>query len=162
MAPRKDVNPQFLAIGVLESAANTFTEGEIPTPNIAEAGYVMEILKVYAEIAKTDKSIFIAADQVDIALYDRTRTERAFLSEAGMICTWRIHCFVDTSGGHFQSLQKEWDFTDSGGNGFLYGKKKLYAYTQGFSSSEATRISFRILYRLKKVAVTELVGLVQD
>lgn len=146
---------------VVESAVNTFTEAPINVPNLAEAGFVMEILKIWMENTHNAPTSIDAGDHVAAALYDRPATALPRLADPGVIITQRHHGGSGATTGMYQTVW-EYDFTDGDGNGLLYGKKQLFLGVLGLSLGVVGRADVSILYRLKKVKIEELVGLVQD
>jgi len=155
----KDINPQFIRGEVIESAVNTYTEAAVSTPNIAEAGFAMEILKVFIEI-NVDA---MGDDQgVEVHLADRSRTVIGSINTPGVIAKLRTLNRFTTSGRAHANYPVEYDLTDSGGNGYLYGKKEIFAAVFGTGQTVPITGKWALLYRIKKVSVTELVGLMQD
>ncbi len=159
MPTKKDVNPQAFRMQVTESAANTFTEQAHSTPNIAESGLVMELLKVQIEVFQ---NALAEGDQVQVAIYDRPLTSIPRLGDPGVIAKFNQYTKLTTSGAESMVTPVEFDLSDGGGNGWLYGKKSLYIAVVGTSQSDPMIADAVILYRLKKVTSVELVGLVQD
>lgn len=157
-----DVNPQFLRLQVTETATNTFTEAKVATPNLSEAGYVMEILKIFAMMEHVVLTQRAAGDMMQWAVYDRSKTALPSLSDSGVLFRYADGFDIVTSGGANPQKVINFDFTDGAGNGILYGKKELFAGIKGESLSQISRVDFAILYRLKKVSVAEMIGLVAD
>lgn len=148
-----------MRISVVESAINTFTEAEFPTPLIAELGYVMEILRLLVD---ADPGDLEGNSNCDVAVYDRSRTAMPNLSDSGVLHHSRLESNVTTQGGTAWNNYYEVDFTDGAGNGLLYGKKSIFIAALGVGEVAVLDHHVAILYRLKKVNAAELVGLMAD
>lgn len=168
-----DVNPQFLRQRVVESAANTYTEAEINMPVVQnyEGDYamVLELLKVIAYLTQPDL-VNAVNTLVAAHLSDKVNTAVVLPHDASCICPFErdTRC-LDTSGGTDATITAVGapnpiviDFTDSNGNGILYGKQKLYLGIKGTNNSAAKQLSVMILYRMKKVKASELIGIIQN
>lgn len=151
-----DVNPQLIRGSVQMSAANAFTEAVISTPVIAEAGYVMELLKIFLD---ENLGGLANLNTFEAAIYDRSRAAIPNISDPGVIHSHRRY---SRTGGATASSYTEVDLTDGGGNGLLYGKKQIFCAADSTDDTVALGFKYAILYRLKAVNATELVGLMQD
>lgn len=158
----KDIKPQLMRITVTESSAETFTEAFVATPLIAEAGLVMEILKVFFYTAlDNDEITIVALDVIKVALYDRSQEAVPRISDVGTVMADRLGHDATTNGCAWWTT-REFDLTDGAGNGLLYGKKSIYLGIEGTSVANPARVDCAILYRLVPVNPTELIGLMAD
>lgn len=155
---RMDLHPQWLRLPLItESAANTFTEGTVATPLLTEAGYVMEILKIFAVHPMGDQA---ATEGIRFAVYDRTKTSMPNFTDNGVLKHSRYQNVLTTSGGLENYGNHCDDYTDGNGNGVLYGKKNIYAGIQGQNQASPLTLEVAILYRLVKVDPEELISLI--
>lgn len=163
MPPKKasfDQKPQMLRMQVVGSAANTFTEASFPTPNLTEAGYVMEILRIYFELEGTLD--MIADDRISYGIWENSRAALPHLNDAGVVAKVKIHSTLLTEGASTTYETNQQDFTDGNGNGLLYGRKEIFIGVEGISQTNAITVNAAILYRLVKVTPAELVGLISS
>lgn len=161
----KDVSPQQFGMEIIESAANTFTQGGFNTPVIPNfasnnKALVMEILKIWFEI---DKSDMADEDFIDMQITSASFTAMGTVNDAGVIVKQRVKTQFVTSGVNTKLLSPVagvvWDLTDGDGNGQLVAAKELFIAIKGTSQAAAIKLSAAILYRLKVVNVTEYVGI---
>lgn len=168
----RDQNPQWLNGYVIESAANTYTEAAIQTPVVNTAGVkpmVMEILRIFffglntielrniLDVRKTivllkksqsamvrpDHPDCIAAVEGDITVIDTAATDGTIVS-VGPISPQVI------------------ELTDGQGNGYLCGSKQIFLGLQSVNASAVKNASIKILYRLKSVEPTEMLGILSE
>lgn len=155
----RDVKPQILRLRMKESGTNTYTEGEVNTPNMTEAGYVMEILRIeFAHSTQPNKTT--TGDEANWALSDSSKTVIPRLDQPGVLCRDGWGFDLMSSGAATSGGRGMYDFTDGAGNGLLYGKKTLFWHVKGESQSAALDIGWTLLYRLVKVSAEEIVGLI--
>lgn len=168
----KDINPQALKFSLTMSAANTFTEKEIKTPVVQSLGneraLVMEILKVHLYVRCTELRNILATEQ-EIHITDRTvsgmknwgNSECIMHASKSVICidtaaTDATLAVIDPNG------DLEFDFTDGNGNGILYGKSAVFIGMLTSNFAAAGTVAGQILYRLKEVSASELLGIIQS
>ena len=153
-----DIHPQYLRIGVTESAANTFTQKEENTP-IAQVGkgntLVMELLKVFIQHSPGD---LLDGDRIKFALYDRSKIATPSMEAAGVLLVVDIKS-VGTSSNidTFRMI----DVTDGAGNGPIYARNKIYLSVEGVGQTAALNASGGILYRLVEIGPSELIGTIE-
>lgn len=168
-----DVNPQYFTLPQNTlSAANTYTEGTIPTPiprNRISGGKatVMEILKVYFNLPESDSNN-AAAGSVIIAQCQLTTRSLAAMAQNNPAVF--AHCEklmrgAFTAAGTYGTAYLDpwvWDCTDSAGHGVLIATDNIFfgANTVGFTAAQA--FNARLLYRMKNVTVEEYIGIVQS
>ena len=157
----KDEYPQWLRGEVTESSVNTYTETHIAAPNLTEAGYIMEIIKVFIELQTSDDTFLAAGDGIRCHLSDRSFAAMPHINDAGVIIGDRIEFEVETSGGGVNYSVKEVDFAACG-HGVLFAKKSFYFAVQGVSMPATGTFRWAMLYRLVKVSSEELIGLMSD
>jgi hypothetical protein len=155
-----DIKPQFLRGFIIESGANTYTEKVIATPNLTEAGFVMEILKIFYEIESVLAEV--SGDGILFAIQETSRVAVPDISDAGVILKERWMLLVVTEGGKYTKLTSVVDYTDGAGNGLLSARKELLMSVEGISQTIPMIIHFAILYRLVKVSPAEIVGLISS
>lgn len=157
-ASAKDLKPQILRISVVSAVQDAFSEAEVATPTIAEAGFVMEILRVTYTVNMTGHLGYAANDIVFGALYDRSTDAIPELSDSGVLISDSVQCM----GLGVISDLRTVDFMDGDGNGLLYAKKSIFAGTDSVTASYPAEFHAAILYRLVEVTPAELIGLLAD
>lgn len=160
----KDINPQLIRGEVISSANDTFTENVTATPLVAEAGLVMEILKVFMQLEFVNPiELLVGGDLAVGSLRDRASLlSPPRIGQTGVIATFKMNAGVVTNGANGMNMIVEYDLTDSNGNGMLYGKRDIFATVDSVGAATEIILSWAILYRLKKVNATELVGLMAE
>jgi hypothetical protein len=169
----RDVNPQWLNIGVLTlSAANTFTEAPIslPVPRYSASGgksIVMEFLKVEFNNPALDTEFGAASSNKNCVQALSTISQTAVASSSPRTIQW---CEVEfrgafTAAGTYETKTRDplvFDLTDGAGHGLLIGTDQIFwgANTLGYTA--AALFGCRILYRFKEIALTEYIGIVQS
>lgn len=159
----KDEHPQFLRMLKTESAANTFTEQEFPTPvpiAVPNNRYmVMNILKIFIQPNVGDMG---DGDAFTCAVYDRTRSGMPGMADPGVLAVRVNTAKLTTSGAHNVDSLTCVDLSDGAGHGVLYAKSKIYIAIQGTSQSGALGIRVAILYTLTELTPEEYIGLVDQ
>ncbi len=153
-----DLKPQLMRLQVTESAANTFTEIALSTPNLPEVGLIMEILRIYWE-SETDAEA-ANADKITVGLYGVSRTAMPGLNDNDVIWKFRRTKHFTSSGSDMFLETGETPYTDGNGNGLLYGRKDIILAIEGESNITAHIFNLAILFRLVKVSSQELIGLI--
>lgn len=164
-----DVKPQLLTFSLTQSAADTATTGEFPTP-VPRAAFqqdkaqVMEILKVFffrvgQAPAEADSSI---------GAYLSTNTPPAtvtFLTAAQQSGTF-AECvsrrLITTSGVMQWDDPVVIDLTDDNGNGYLVATDQVIMGVISSASGNANTVVAKILYRMVNISVYEYIGIVQS
>ena len=156
-----DKHPQFLRFHLIESNANTFTEGNKDTP--VQQGFtkgkmmVMEILRIFVEI---EQGGMVANDEVLFAIYDRTLLAMPVISDPGVLIADRSLTVLTTSGSVIDWRTKVYDFHDGAGNGPLFAGNRMYFAVQGVSQSAESDLDVMIEYRLVEVDAEEFIGII--
>lgn len=157
-----DLNPQFLRLVVTESAANTFTEADFPTP-VMQIGngklLVMEMLRILADVPIGD---LVNGDAVYAAIYDRARTSIPGIADHGVLFRMSSYATITTSGGTNDRSLVQVDLTDGAGNGLLYARDTIRIAIAGGSQGSALQFQAAILYRMKEISAEEYIGIVND
>ena len=94
-----------------------------------------------------------------------THTESAFdgwggLGDATVLARYTQSTWLATSGAWIHDDNVWYDYTDGAGHGILYGNQFIYWTLTSASTSTTNRISVKIMYRIKRVRQSELLGLV--
>lgn len=168
-----DINPQYFTLPQnLLSAANTYTEGTIPTPiprNRVSGGKatVMEILKVYFNLPEADANSAAGGSviQAQAQLTTRSLTAMSQGNPAVFAHCEKMMRGAFTAAGSYATVIQDpyvWDCTDGAGHGVLVATDNIYfgCLTTGFTG--AVTFNARLLYRMKNVSVEEYVGIVQS
>lgn len=165
-----DINPQYMNLQVVQSAADTTTQAAQPIPvqrlQTAGRAQVMEVLKV---IITTSYLNVAAAGATAHSL----RVTLATKSGVSVISDPTTFAFVEksnynafTAAGTSVLNQDQnpyiFDLTDGAGHGFLIGADQIYLNIQSTASGAVNYAYVKILYRWKDVSIQEYVGIVQS
>jgi len=167
----KDVNPQFIRARVVESATNTYTEIPVSLPTVQQLSdgksLVIEILKIFINTQMPDFQNVIISDTT-VQLTTKPQTDLVRLSNPTTIFTESKTIFcVDTAATDATLVYKSddstkvYDYSDGAGNGYLVGSNLVYFGIKGTNNMAAKNANIAILYRLKKVGASELIGMIQ-
>ncbi len=170
----KDVNPQFMHGKVLLSAADTITEGSFNVPVVripsTNRATIMEVLKIW--LYPPDFINTAAADVRQVAVCSFSTIAQGITTFAGyhepnVFCQYTMEkesAFTALQGmttyspiGPFLT-----DLTDGAGHGLLIAGDRIFVQADTGAFGVAVTFSFKILYRLKSVALTEYIGIVQS
>lgn len=159
----KDVNPQLFRMAVVESAVGTYTEAQFNTniSNVPQGNsiMVMEILKIFLEFG-VDNNVEDSSYRVHVA--DRSHSAVQSWNTPGIIARSTIETQVVTSGGMANQTPKVIDLSDGNGNGLLYARSTIFLACIGVTQTAAGGAQASILYRWKKIPVTEYIGIVES
>lgn len=174
-----DVNPQFLSHGFSQTAADTFTEDEVPLPVSRIGGLganrarVVEILKVWLMPPRIlGFSTAAVSYRSRMSIATRQSTGTANVGDIGdpdviMSLTEQVRHVDNVASGSFGQIsqgnrENMVDLTDGAGHGVLVATNSLFFRADTSNRGTAGDFAFRILYRFKDVSVTEYVGIVQS
>lgn len=157
-----DRNPQFLNMRVVESAASTFTTAEVPLPipRLGTTRMAIELLRIFA--MKENAFDGGVGDALTYGISFRAETARPAMDSGNTLLSVRIDANTTTSGKSMTIHPLVWDFTDGAGNGVMIATDNLNAWVQGVSESVAQTITFKLLYRFKRITSEEYIGIVQS
>lgn len=168
-----DVNPQYLNIGITTDTANGFKELLVNMPIIrgqpqdASHAYVVELLKVFCDMPELDQTN-VAEVQYSATLNVCTRsftTLQPFAVPQVFARFQRVIQKAFTAGGTYNTSYLDpmvYDLTDNSGHGVLVGGDNLFVHMQTANFLGPAVFQVKILYRLKRVALTEYIGIVQS
>lgn len=157
----KDVNPQYSSIQVVESAANTFTQGTLNLPvlrgNMVGGKYqVIELLYAWLDLQTNDGA---TGSGRTVALTTTSQTAMQVLSNPDVVLMYNDLITITTSGLYVETNPKFYDFTDRAGHGIIIATESLFLSVIGTSQTAAQTARCRIFYRFKNVNVNEFIGL---
>lgn len=157
-----DVNPQFFNFTVVQSGADTTTEGSFQLPidpvntGGARTATVIEVLKLYWEtpnISDADSSL---------SAFFATRSGVTTSNNPATIGAFRQQINLTTSGELMQIYPVIQDLTDGAGHGVLVAVQTVFCNVVSVTTGNTNTIRGRMLYRYKKVGIMEYVGIVQS
>lgn len=170
-----DVNPQFISGTAAQSAADTNTTTEINLPiqriasNAPGQAVIMEVLKIWVNFPVFN-AIATAGETVDVL--SLSFATRNFGTAATFISTSSVFAFMEnlrsgafTAAGTFSMIQPQtlmWDLTDGAGHGVLVATDSMFVQAQSSGTGNANSFGFKLLYRWKRVSLTEYIGIVQS
>lgn len=173
----RDVNPQYLHGAVTLSAANTTTSATLGTP-IVRVGpqtdgqaIIMEIIKIYADLANADN----LAPAAGVTAYSQS-LYFSTVSGGTTAQTWddprvfaafkhsTLVAFTAAGTGMLDDTMElhEFDCTDGAGHGLLIATDNIFIQGQSINMTAAGTFRFKILYRFKRVSLVEYIGIVQS
>lgn len=160
-----DVNPQWFKIQTTQSGADTTTTSSfpLPVPRLASPSSptVFEILAVYwflhgAGWAEVDS-------QVTAALTTKSfGTTAVAFNEGTLIDRVREKFSLTTSGSTIQIEPIIHELDDGAGHGILVATDNIFLQVSSATSSLSNIVDCWIKYRLKRVALSEYIGIVQS
>lgn len=168
-----DVNPQWFGFVVLQSAADVFTEAQVPVPINPSMGaranraIIIEILRVQF-IWSLDTTQSPASPQRHTA-YLRTALASGGASNSAIQIdpqtvatdqwiTIQAGAGATVVGKDASVIQ---DLTDGAGHGLVIASQNLVLGISTINTLIANRVTVRILYRYKEVGLTEFITLAQ-
>jgi len=157
-----DVNPQYTSTQIVESAANTFTQGSINLPVLrgktSNGKYqVIELLKMMANITGNDGAT-ASVRSFSISTASKS-TAVPNINDPDVLYHYDDTITITTSGLYVQENPIEYDFTDGAGHGLIVATETMFFQLQGVSQTNALTANVRIIYRFKNIGVDEFVGL---
>lgn len=166
----KDKHPQYFNMKVTQAVANTHTEASYSTPcaNYGEEPVVMELLKVFF-FDGISEFRNVLEPYVDVFVQKKTLAAAPSPDSPDVITgTRRRAVIIDTAAtdatvGAIQTPEPlVIDLTDGAGNGILFANKTMILSISGANNSGVKSAQCKILYRLKRVAATELLGILSE
>ncbi len=170
----KDVNPQYLSGTITLTAANTFTAVSLQTPIVrvgpttGNTAIIMEVLKIYCDMPIADADAAAAT----IRSFSIAFTTKPFLSFPQFNETTVFAFFqhvvrnaftaAGTGALDFDDSPKVYDCTDAAGHGVLIATDSIFINATSSNQTAANRYDWKILYRFKRVALAEYIGIVQS
>lgn len=165
-----DVNPQFISASVAELTINTFTQNTVPTPVLAQTGMgkslVMEILKVFFAFTNP---LIIAANytRFQVAVCRKSLTSMPEFENADVLAWARKEVYSLAAAPTGSTSQIDpicLDLTDGAGNGILFAGKNIFAQIKGTNNAAGAlgAATIKILYRLKQVDPSEIIGMLSE
>ena len=172
-----DVNPQYLSGALFTSAADTLTSNFVPTP-IARIGpmsgataTVMEVLKIFVNMPDLPASALAAGTQnfksTLTFLTSDPGSTAVSLGNPKVFASFEnksIAAFTAAGTGMLGNRQDPdvWDCTDNAGHGLLVATDNIYVQCDTTNYGIVKDFNWKILYRFKKVALAEYIGIVQS
>jgi len=162
-----DVFPQYINAIITQSAANTFTQVEIPLPTVQDIGggkaLVVEILRVFFG----GSTFFVdtaSGGSVSAQLTKKTAVAILEDNDSTVIASCRKYKEYATAVGFTEILLSPHavDTTDGQGHGYLAGQQKLFLGVNSVGCTAVRISTVKILYRLRKVTAGELLGTIQE
>lgn len=168
-----DVSPQYFALPVNTlTAANTYTEGAIPTPVPrnkvqGERVTVMELLKVIFNNPEPDNNPAAGGSLITATAQLSTRTQTGLNVNNVAILAFHekvVRGAFTAAGSYAAEILDPYvfDCTDGAGHGILVATDNIYfgCNTAGFTAAAA--FGCRLLYRMKNISLPEYIGIVQS
>lgn len=169
-----DVNPQYLTGSVIQSAADVTTTLQVQLPiqriasNAPNQAVVFEVLKVFVHFPDLPVIGNVAETEDSIGINFATRNAGA---NPHNFATPAVFAFFDltrigsfTAAGTYAIIQPHdqmMDITDGVGHGILIATDSFFVQAFSAGTGAANTVRFRILYRWKRVKLTEYIGIVQ-
>lgn len=166
-----DFSPQLLTAEVVMTAANTFTEVQVPIPvsrfaTLKGKSIVFEVLGVDFYMPAKDNNP-AAGGEVSLAVCALTTTATTsinFNNPRTFSAHAREYRGAFTALGSYQSIAIEpfQDTLEDGhGNGFLVATDNIYLAGVTSAYTGAGTFVVKILYRFKAISLEEYIGIVQ-
>lgn len=168
-----DVSPQFLSSFVTLSAANTYTEMTVPipvqriSPQTPNSAIIVELLKIYINMPEIDatnaaETFYTARLQITTSSFSGMQPLSS--SRVIMLAERPVHKAFTAAGTYETAYQDPQviDVTDGAGHGVLVATDNLFLGALTAAYANAARWDIKFLYRWKRVALTEYIGIVQS
>lgn len=166
----KDVNPQYISGSVNQTVADAFTVVEVPLPinRLGGSFIIIELLKftvvfgVFPACASATEIIELMEASLSTG---SAIGQHQMASPRSLARLFKRRLCAFTAGGTFSDQYAEpgtWDFTDGAGHGVLVATDSIFVSIDTANTLILNGISFKILYRFKKVTIQEYVGIVQS
>lgn len=169
----RDVNPQWLKAGLVQTGANATTTSTVNLPIDPTSGssnpVILEILKVIFDLDGNAPAAVTSSVSVSLGL---TTKSTGMDVAAGInsysadpyvfaFAAWDHFAFA-TSVDSMTTTPQVVDLTDGQGNGVLVAVPKVYLTMASTALAAAAYGKVQILYRYKQANLTEWIGLVQS
>jgi len=167
-----DVNPQFLNMQSSAATIASFATTSFSTPinKFPEASgrvVIMELLKVFIDFGQF-ATTSVAAGSVKVYLttknFDTTQPSQQ-MADPTVVAFGELGFTSPSSGGTGIIYSPHViDLTDGAGHGVLVATDNLYLGTIATTLNNPTtgQVQVKLLYRFKKVALAEYIGIVQS
>jgi len=167
-----DVSPQLLTMAITMSAANTFTQSEIPLPvnRFREKGksvIVIEMLKTYWDLSELDANNAAGGNVLQILGQISTASQTTSNPGLTQVVAWAQKSYrgAFTAAGTFQAINEEpitVDHTDGAGHGVLIATDNIFLGLNTIGYTAAASANIKVLYRFKQITIEEYIGIVQS
>ena len=166
------MSPQLLSMQLTTSAANTFTQSEIPLPvnRFREKGksvICIELLKSYWDLGELDNNNAAGGNVLSVQAQLSTASQATVDSAHTQVVAYAFRNYrgAFTAAGTFQAINLEpfvVDHTDGAGHGIMIATDNIFfaATSSGFTG--ATTCKAKVLYRFKQITLEEYIGIVQS
>jgi hypothetical protein len=158
-----DVSPQFLSFSATQSAADTTTTTQQTLPIEKIYGNqnptIIEVLKVFFTNGATTEVDNAFSCHLSTKSFGTTATN---LAEPTVFAAYRRDIAITTSGQIAVVQPFCFDCTDTAGHGILVATDNLFAQVSSATTGVANTVWIKVLYRFKKVGLSEYIGIVQS
>ncbi len=158
-----DVNPDPISFVLTESAANTFTQLEIPLPTrgispvaTARQNAIFEMLWVDLQVGVDG---LVDADELRWQLSSTSQTAEVSMDLPSVYISDKDVLGVVTSGSFTFHSMRRYQFTSGDGHGVLIATDALFMGIKGVSLAAASTMRGKIYGRIKFVGLQEYLGL---
>jgi len=170
----KDINPQYYSGYSVQTANDTTSTSTyvVPVPRYSAGptqSIVMEVLKVYFD---TPEPIALASDtekihsvRVIFSTKDHATTEAAFSASDVFAKYTSDSVGAFTAAGTYRMIRQEpfcYDCSDGMGHGILIASDTFSVQIASTGTGQTNGCSWKLLYRFKRVSLSEYIGIVQS
>jgi hypothetical protein len=171
-----DVNPQWLSGTAAQSGADTTATTQVVLPiqriaaNAPNNAVVLEVLKIWLE--HTNLPASASATETTDTIVTAFSTTNTGTTNAAMgdsnIFGWHqlTNRSAFTAAGTYYTIVKDapfvLDLTDGAGHGILVATDSIFVQVQSAGTGNTNTVPWKILYRWKRVSLTEYIGIVQS
>lgn len=158
-----DVNPNYLGMDVLLSAANTYTQASTAVPQLPavvgqNSAIVMEIIWVEFDFGGFEH-VNGNTEEVEIQVTNRSVAGALGQSHPGLIAKQNLSGGFLVEGGSIYPTVYKMDISDGAGHGYLFAGQTIYISATSFGLVAAATAYARVCYRFKRVSIQEYVGM---
>lgn len=169
----KDVNPQYIRLQSVQTAADTFTSEGFPLPQNRfqeTEGFVvvLEFLRVTYQLATLPliAAVGETIDSISASISTGSIASAPTIATTGLVgpLAFKQRVGAFTAGGTYAYIEPiiyDFDLTDAAGHGILVATDNIFVNSASVTTGNSNTTRVLIEYRFKKVTLAEYVGIVQ-
>lgn len=148
---------EFIAGALIMSAANTYTEIELPTPASKSEKLAMLIHQITMGLEGT-LDVPAVGDSVTFQVTKTTKSAEVFDDDSDLLAKFKLIFSALTEGGNWIEASKERNFIPP----ILYAKSKIFFAMVTVGQTGADQGGVRIGYTLDKVSEVDFISALTD
>ncbi len=158
-----DVNPDALTFALTQSAANVYTELEVPLPTRGLNPLATQNRNAVYELLWVDLQVpvdgLVDADEYKWQLCSTSQSAATTLGTVSCFIADKYELAIVTSGSFHMENYRRYNFTSGDGHGILIATDAIFVGADGTSLANALVLRGKIYGRIKWVGLQEYMGL---